>query len=65
MLWEAAERRIYVLFDSGSPRWTVITGTWQDGETICQIEPVKIYDSDGTTGNPDGSGHSIPFRLEP
>lgn len=40
MLWEAAERRIYVLFDSGSPRWTVITDTWQDGEAICQIEPV-------------------------
>jgi hypothetical protein len=40
MLWEAAERRIYVLFDSGSPRWTVIADTWQDGEAICQIEPV-------------------------
>lgn len=40
LLWEAVERRIYVLFDSGSPRWTVITDTWQDGEAICQIEPV-------------------------
>jgi hypothetical protein len=40
MLWEAAERRIYVLFDSGSPRWTVIADTWQDGEAICQIDPV-------------------------
>jgi hypothetical protein len=40
MLWEAAERRIYVLFDNGSPRWTVVADTWQDGEAICQIEPV-------------------------
>jgi len=40
MLWEAAERRIYVLFNGGSPRWTVINDTWQDGEAICQIEPV-------------------------
>lgn len=40
MLWEAAERRIYVLFDSGSPRWTMIADTWQNGEAICQIEPV-------------------------
>jgi hypothetical protein len=40
MLWEAAERRIYVLYDSGSPRWDVVTDTWQEGEEICQIEPV-------------------------
>jgi hypothetical protein len=40
MLWEAAERRIYILFDSGSPRWTVVADTWQEGEAICQIEPV-------------------------
>jgi hypothetical protein len=29
------------------------------------IQTVKIYDADGTTGNPDGPGHSIPFCLEP
>jgi hypothetical protein len=29
------------------------------------IQTVKIYDADGTTGNPDGPGDSIPFCLEP
>jgi len=50
MLWEAAERRIYVLFNSGSPRWSVVADSWQEGEAICQIEPVppgRIHPSRG------------------
>ena len=40
MLWEAAEQRLYILFDSGSPRWQVVSDSWQEGELICQIDPV-------------------------
>lgn len=29
------------------------------------VQVVKIYDENGTTENPDGEGHSIPFCLEP
>jgi hypothetical protein len=29
------------------------------------IQFVKIYDEYGTTGDPQGTGHSIPFCLEP
>jgi hypothetical protein len=29
------------------------------------IQAIKIYDAEGTTGDPDGPGNSIPFCLEP
>jgi hypothetical protein len=29
------------------------------------IRAIKIYDVEGTTGDPDGPGNSIPFCLEP
>jgi hypothetical protein len=40
MLWEAAERRIYILYTSGHNRWQIVSDSWQEGEPICQIEPV-------------------------
>jgi hypothetical protein len=30
-----------------------------------EIQTVKIYDAEGTTGNPEGVENSIPFCLEP
>jgi hypothetical protein len=30
-----------------------------------EIHAIKIYDENGTTENPEGPGHSIPFCLEP
>lgn len=40
MLWEQAERRIYILFHDGAIRWNIVSDTWVEGEPICQIEPV-------------------------